>query len=130
MFTLIARLLSSSLPSLGPGSTTSTLPLLLVWLRRPSSPPPSAQPILHEELDGTSETRKQMGHTWLVGLGVFLQICHEIIKLFLPLIPPLQTSLLEFGIVLLEELLVRGREPECESWASDTHDATTGEWPR
>lgn len=43
--------------------------------------------------------------TWLVALGVLLQLAHKVVELLLPLHPICEALLLQIGVVLLEQLL-------------------------
>lgn len=55
-----------------------------------------------------------MIHTWLVALGVLLELAHEVIKLLLPLLSVRETLLLQVWVVLLEELFLCRREVVCQ----------------
>lgn len=70
-----------------------------------------------------------MGHsirTRLVGFRVLLELGDKVVEFLLPLMPLLQAALLQLGVVLLEELFVRGLQPPYERWATDADGAAAG----
>jgi hypothetical protein len=56
--------------------------------------------------------------TWFVRFGVLFESRDKVVKLLLPLEPPLQTPFLQLGIVFLEEFLVCRLHPSYESRAA------------
>jgi hypothetical protein len=57
--------------------------------------------------------------TWLVRLGVLFESRDKVVKLLLPLEPPLQTPFLQLGVIFLEEFLVCRLYPSYESRAAN-----------
>lgn len=66
-------------------------------------------------------------HTWLVALGVLLQLAHKVIEFLLALSPICEALLLQVWVVLLEELLLCWGDPVRERWPAHDDCASAAE---